>query len=326
MRLEARVPRALPAHDMSTFEAMRLNGRLPGLRPFVAAGLLLLGCTLTWAQAPKTAAHKLLFWEATSGPNTVYLLGSIHVGSKDMYPLPKVINDGFNKSKVLVVEINLNAVDMSTTLKLVQEKGMYTNGDNLWNHLSKGTTAKVKKYFSDYGMDPDYIGTFRPWFIGLLAETVPLQKAGLDFNLGIDMHFLGLAQGKKEIVQAESVEFQLNLLASLPTELTDTYLSWTIDSQMDAKQDAAKVISLWKAGEADTLAAALDEHPKALDKIMRAMLQDRNPHMADVAEKYLKGGGPCFFVVGAGHLVGQEGVIAILRKRGYKVVQESARQ
>lgn len=291
------------------------------LRTISAGVLLLLGGALAQAQAPRATTRQLLMWKAVSGPNVVYLLGSIHVGSKDMYPLPRVITDAFDQSKVLVVEVDIDNIDMGSAMKFIQTKGMYTNGDTLWKHLSKATADKVKKFFEAYDTDPDTVGLFKPWLAEVYAETVPLTKAGFDPSLGIDKHFLDLAQGKKKIVQAESVQFQLDLLSSMPDNLADVYLSSSIGDLAHTKEDSQKLVNLWKAGDAEAINKAENDHPKELDGMMRKLIQDRNPHMADIAEKYLKGDGPCFFVVGTGHLVGPEGVVAILQKRGYSVTR-----
>lgn len=298
----------------------------PKLRLICLAGMALLSGTL--AVASPQASKKILMWKAVSGSNVVYLLGSIHLGSPDMYPLPKVISEAFDRAKVMVVEININDVDMGSMSSFILSQGMYTGDDDLWKHIGKGTAEKVKAFFAKYndvpGMSGDAISKMKPWFVGIMASVLPMMKAGMKMDLGIDKHFLDLAKGKKKIVQAESAEFQLKLLASLPDDVADSYLSYTIGEVSKSKEEDMQLEKLWKQGNAEALNAVVSQHPKDLDTLMRSMLEDRNPHMADVAEKYLKGDGPCFFVVGAGHLIGKEGVIAILQKRGYNVFQMSS--
>jgi uncharacterized protein YbaP (TraB family) len=77
----------------------------------------------------------------------------------------------------------------------------------------------------------------------------------------------------------------------------------------------------WSSGDADGLDAITRESSKTPEKISRAILQDRNPHMADAAEQFLKGKEQAFLIVGAAHMVGKEGIVALLEKRGYKVEQ-----
>jgi uncharacterized protein YbaP (TraB family) len=315
----------VPPHRLLTI--MNFSFRKPNLRLLSFAGLLVLSGALSYAQAPKPAEtpKKILMWKATSGSNVVYLLGSIHLGSKDMYPLPKVVDDAFARSKALVVEVDINGIDQTDMQQQIMTLGMYPGDDTLWTHLSKPTADLTKKFFAKYDIPEVAAAKFKPWMAGIMASVLPMMKAGMDPNLGIDKHFLDLAKGKKKIEQAETADFQLKLLSSLPDNLADVYLSWTIGEISKSKEQDLKLEKLWKSGDADALNTVMSEHPKELDGLMRSMLEDRNPHMADVAEKYLKnGGGPCFFVVGAGHLIGKEGVIAILQSRGYTIYQMSA--
>lgn len=306
---------------------MNLPRFKPNIRLTALAGLLLLSGSFSTARVVQSAPapKKIMMWKAVNGPNIVYLLGSIHLGSPDMYPLPKPIDDAFNRSKAMVVEVNIENVDMGSMMQQITDSGMYKDGDTLWAHLSPKTTEKVKKLFAHYNFPTERVGMMKPWLVGIMASVLPMMSAGMAADLGIDKHFLDLATGKKKIEQAESMEFQLKVLSSLPDSAADSYLSWTIGEIDRSKSEELMLEKLWKSGNAEALAAVITTYPKELVHVMRSLLEDRNPHMADIAEKYLKGGGPCFFVVGAGHLVGEEGVVAILQRRGYQIYQMNER-
>lgn len=223
----------------------------------------------------------------------------------------------------MVVEVDINNVDPTEMAQTVQTAGMYTNGDTLWQHVSKSTADKAKAFFAKYDVPETVSGMFKPWLAGTMASVLPMMKAGMQADLGIDKHFLDLAKAKgKKIEQAETADFQLKLLESLPDNVADAFLSYSIGAVSHSKDDDLKMARAWRDGDIAALEASLNDHPKELDGYMNAIIRDRNPHMADVAEKHLKGGeGPCFFVVGAGHLIGDDGVVALLKKRGYQVWQ-----
>ena len=116
-------------------------------RQKVLAGLLY-ACVAALPQAAAQdaqAVKKGLFWKATSGTNTIYLLGSIHLGSKDMYPLPKEFEDAYASSRTLVVEVDLNKVDMQKMQAAVFSKGLYGGGDSLWEHVSPETRRRWRR-------------------------------------------------------------------------------------------------------------------------------------------------------------------------------------
>jgi len=311
-----------PIEMKSSF--LRAAGRFAAI-----AGIITAFTSLASPQTPKAPAppQKCLMWKAVSGTNVVYLLGSIHLGSKKMYPLPKPIEDAYSRSKVLVVEVDITKVDTAEAMSFVSEKGMYQGGDTLWKHLSPETTGKVKAFGAKYGMDDSVLGMLKPWLVSVELEVLPMQKAGMDLKLGIDKYFLDRASSPKTpktVVQLETADFQLKLLSSLPENLSDEYLSYSLGESSNSLEEDSKLEKLWIAGDAKALNDAMPKYPEHLVSLMRSIREDRNPHMADVAEKYLKGGGPCFFVVGAAHLVGSEGVIALLQQRGYTVFQVSS--
>jgi uncharacterized protein len=288
---------------------------------------LLLACLVTLprlvAQDGPAPAKKALLWKATSGNNSLYLLGSIHVGSKDMYPLAKEIENAYAASKTLIVEVDLNKVDMQKLTMLMMSKGMYQGDDSLWNHVSPETRKKVEAFCEKYQLPVAGFARMKPWVVAITAATIPAMKAGMDPNLGVDKYFLDKAANsdpKKDVKEIESAEWQLDLLSGFSDELQAKFLDAAIDQANKSIEHAKQIQEIWLSGDAGRLEAAMKED-SGPPEITKALLQDRNPHMADVAEQYLKGKDQAFFVVGAAHLVGKDGVVAALEKRGYKVQQ-----
>ncbi len=276
------------------------------------------------AAQESTSVKKGLFWKATSGNNTLYLLGSIHVGSKEMYPLPKEFEDAFAASKVLIVEVDITKVDMQQMQAMVMSRGMYSGDDSLWNHVGPDVKKSLEDFGDKYQMPAMVLAKMKPWLVAVTISMIPMVKNGMDPNLGIDKYFLdkAAADPQKKIVELETAEWQMNLLAGFSDDVQAKELASAIDQANKSIDHLKKVEDLWKAGDPDKIDAALHEEAGP-PEVEKALLTDRNPHMADVAEQYLKGKDQAFMVVGAAHLVGKGGVVAMLEKRGYKVQQVS---
>ena len=298
---------------------MRKSQRL--LAALLLAGLVTLPRLA--AQETPAAARKGLIWKADSGGNTVYLVGSIHVGSKDMYPLPKEFEDAFAAAKTLIVEVDINHLDMQKLQAMMLSKGMYADDDSLWDHVSAETRKQVEQFCDKYEMPAMILAKMKPWLVGITAATLPMIKAGMDPNLGIDKYFLDKASQdgqKKNVVEIESAEWQMNLLSGFSDAVQAKLLTASLEEANQSIERGKKIQDLWMSGDTAKLETALHEDAGP-PEVEKAMLQDRNPHMADVAEQYLKGKEQAFFVVGAAHLVGKDGVVRILEKRGYKIQQ-----
>ncbi len=291
------------------------------LTALLLAGLV----TLPRLPAQDTAApvKKGLFWKATSGANTLYLLGSIHIGSKDMYPLPKEFEDAFSASKTVIVEVDITKVDMQKMQAMVMARGMYSGDESLWDHVSPEVRKQLEAFCEKYGMPAMVLSKMKPWLVSITVSALPMLKNGMDPNLGIDKYFLDKAAGdggKKNIVEIETADWQMNLISGFSDEVQAKMLASTLTEAGKSIEQTKKIQDLWLRGDAAKVEAALKEDAGP-PEVEKALLYDRNPHMAEVAEQYLKGKDQAFMVVGAAHLVGKEGVVSLLEKRGYKVQQ-----
>lgn len=299
-----------------------MKRRLEVFAALVLAGWLTAGQTS--AQKPEVArsapTKKAMFWKASSPNNVIYLLGSIHLGSKDLYPLPAEIEAAFERSAALIVEVDINRGGMEGMQAMILSSGMYTGDDSLWNHVTPEIRAKLEQFCEKYGFPAAAIAKFKPWMAGTLVATLPLAKGGMEAGLGIDKYFLDKATAaKKRVVEAESAEWQIKLLSGFPDDVQAKYLASALE---DGGKEKVKLIQdAWLSGDADKLDSMQRETTSMPAEMTKAMLYDRNPHMADVAEQFLKGKDVGFMVVGAAHMVGQDGIVRILEKRGYKVEQ-----
>jgi uncharacterized protein YbaP (TraB family) len=295
------------------------------------AGLLTVGMALCTsfaaaqnaASAPAKAPRKFLLWKASSPTATVYLMGSIHVGDASMYPLPAAVESAFESSKVLAVEINVKNIDQSKAVKLVQEFGLYSGDDTLSNHVSKETAATLNLFCEKAGFPKAAFEKVKPWVAAVTVIAISLKAAGEDPALGIDQHFLDEAKTQR-IEEMESAEYQLALFSGASEQDQLELLTVSL-SQVDKTQEfIQKMQSAYLSGDAGKLLAVVNEQdtlPKALRK---KLIDDRNLAMADKVEGYLKGSEQVFVVVGAAHVVGDTGIVKLLKNKGYKVEQVSA--
>ena len=98
-------------------------------------------------------------------------------------------------------------------------------------------------------------------------------------------------------------------------------LDETLDELKDIKSEMRDVLSAWRQGDAPRLAALLSSEYRAFPSLYRPLVSDRNQHWLPQVEQLLKGDGNSLVVVGALHLVGDGGLLELLRKKGYKLTQ-----
>ena len=195
----------------------------------LAIAALALCCFASAGAAPPAAgdgAPKHFLWRVTGSKGVVYLLGTIHVGKADFYPLPPVIEDSFKKADRLIEEVDLSEpAETARMRQWVTADGGYANGDTITNHLSEVTRSHLAAYMKKGGLPEPAVAQMRPWVLSMLLELLEMKRMGLDPSYGLDRHFLEEArQSHKPIGALEDAELQLKLFSSLSEEVQDRLL------------------------------------------------------------------------------------------------------
>jgi len=267
--------------------------------------------------------QKNFLWKAQSKTNTVYLLGSVHFMKKDVYPLSKRIEESFDVSDVVVVEADVNNMGQIDVMELAGT-ALYPENDSLGNHVSKDTYELVKKELGDAGVPLLLIDKQKPWFLALTITSLKFLQLGFDPSYGIDAYFLRKASGTKSVQELESVDFQMKLLSGFSDKEQEAFLVYTLRDLALLDKELDKLIRAWETGDTNTMESiAMKSVSKDKDmlSVYEKLIFDRNRNMVSKIEDFLKTKKTYFVIVGAGHLIGNQGIIALLRQKGYLVEQ-----
>ena len=267
-------------------------------------------------------SQKSFFWKIRSKTSTVYVLGSIHLGKKEVYPLPQKIENAFVQSDALVVEANVNDIQKIDTQKIM-ENAFYPANDKLEKHVSPETFEWVKKETEGLGIPLDLLNKQKPWFLAMTLVALESMKLGLDPNLGIDKYFLSKAEGKK-IIELESLEYQISVLSGFSDNDQELFLIYTLKDLHIMEQEVNQLIQAWVSGDTQRMESILTRsvsEDKRLSGIFEKLIFERNRGMASKIENFLRTKETYFVIVGAGHLVGSQGVIGLLGGKGYLIEQ-----
>jgi uncharacterized protein YbaP (TraB family) len=277
-------------------------------------------------EGPGAPSQRQFLWKATSlsTKGEAYLLGSLHFGSKEMYPLPPKITDAFNVAEVLVVEADLQNAQASEAVKKLMAEAVYPEGVSLEEHVKPGTWRKLMSVAQKLNIPEAKLRQQQPWLAALTITTESLAKSGFDPAMGIDRAFVKDAGAKKPILQLESAEAQIKLLQAL-TGLEQE--QWLLQALLDADKGPAlfqEVADAWRKGDAESMdmivRRSFDSSPTAA-KLFQLFFTDRNAAMAKKIEEMTADGRKYFFVVGAGHLGGDQGIVKLLEEKGFRIEQ-----
>jgi hypothetical protein len=268
-------------------------------------------------------SQKNFLWRVGSGTNTVYVLGSLHFFRKEIYPLNKGIETAFDRADILVVEANVNDITKLDIQKLM-ESAFYLDDETLEKHVSAEAYKLIQKETGRLGLRLEFINRQKPWFLALVLESLELLKLGFDPNYGIDKYFLSKAAGKKNILELESLDYQIDLLSKFSDREQESFLLYTVKDLRILRQEMDKLTQAWITGDAQGLESIMTRgvvEDRRMSSVYEKLVVERNRNMASKIEEFLRNKETYFVVVGAAHLVGNQGIIEILKGRGYLVEQ-----
>ena len=163
----------------------------------------------------------------------------------------------------------------------------------------------------------------RPWAVGMLVVQLEMKRMGFDPSYGLDQHFLEEARKSHKLIGAlEDAGSQIKLLSSLSEELQDRLLlSSLVD--MEKFPDVVDLLTrAWQSGDLamveEVITGGVHDYPQ-LAPLMTKLLDDRNT--ATKIERFLQTPESYFVAVGAGHLVGDNGILSQLRRKNFKLEQ-----
>ncbi len=267
---------------------------------------------------------KSFLWEVEVKGEKSYILGSIHMLKKSSFPLKKELETGFDNCNFLVVEADISTENMGEILRVTMEKSGYKDGTKLKDHISPETFNLAKKRMDELNMSIDYFKNFKPWFLSMSITSMELMKLGFDPNIGVDKYFLNKAEEKK-ILELEGIPFQIGIFDNFSDKENDMFLLSSLKEADSLGENVDAMVTAWQSGDIKALSKMVTENRSdeaELEDIFAILIDKRNLSMSVKMEKWLNEGGRYFFVVGAAHLVGEKGIINLLREKGFKLNQK----
>jgi uncharacterized protein YbaP (TraB family) len=297
----------------------------PRTRRLVPLALLLTAVATATAATAQTSpsAGKSFLWKVQSGTNVVYLAGSVHALSADAYPLSPAFERAFADSDTLVEEIDLAEAESLSAAPAILAKGMYADGRRFDSVVSKETAALVAMRLKDAGLPLEMFQVMKPWMLMLTVTALEAQKAGLDPGLGLDKHFYDRAKAAgKTIIGLETTESQIDRLDTMSEALQEQLLRSSLAEADTTRNSLNAIVSAWRRGDSGALEKTLLSDFTQYPAAYRSLIVERNQNWIPQIDACLARARPCLVVVGAAHLVGPDGLLTLLRRKGYRTEQQ----
>ena len=271
--------------------------------------------------AAEPAAGWHTFWSVKGRHgNTVWLLGSVHVlRPEDATPPPAVLL-AYAASRQVVLELDFDAGGKmgppdARLLRLPADRQLR---DVLGSSLHARFVASAAKV----GLAAAVFDSLQPWFAAITYEQAVYAQLGFDATQGVDQQFARRAAADgKPVIGLETVDEQLGFFASLPLKDQVALLRETLDDTTDAQQELDGIVDAWRRGDTKKLETLLSQGKAESPTLMRRLTTDRNRRWMQKLLPLLEGQHDAMVIVGALHLVGDDGLPNLLKKAGWQPVQ-----
>jgi uncharacterized protein YbaP (TraB family) len=289
----------------------------------LALAVVLLAAALTCPAAEiAPSGGKDFLWKVYAPGATGNLLGSVHVLDSTAYRSDGDFERAFQEAQIVVFETDLDQLDSEKVQQSLLARGSYPDGETLRQNVPKEVYSRVEEAARELGLPPEGFNRFRPWFCALTLANVELAKLGFKPEKGVDRYFYEKARSSgKKIIGLETPADQVDLFAGMPPETQEKFLVQSLQDLKNARSQLKEIIAAWEAGDSGKVESLLLRGLREDPAIYRRLVVKRNLEWMKPLENLLAGDKSFLVVVGAAHFVGRDGLVSLLRGRGFKVEQ-----
>jgi uncharacterized protein len=305
------------------------------LLAFVLVPLLALGAATLDAGTQPAAKNPVapppvpMLWKVSDDDNALYLLGSFHLLKPSDYPLSPDVQLALDDAGEVVFELSPEELASPALGLQMAQAAARTDGRTLDSHIGPELAGRLSQWTQDNaahlrstGLTHEVLQMFQPWFAGLMVSVVELTKQGLDPALGLDRHFMAkAAEAGKPTAGLETGAEQIAVFSGMSEHEQLQMLAEALDQAAAGPAQIDQMHMQWRTGDAEGLWTGLAADLKRdYPQLYRRINVERNDAwVPQLVERLEAGNDDALVVVGALHLLGEDGVVEKLRARGYKV-------
>ncbi len=288
--------------------------------------LLLAFPATTNSQVVGKGYNNSLIYKMQSDTNTVYILGSIHILAEEYYPLTRAFSYSYYNSQKVIFEIDPEVLFSLSPDKTLEDYHYFQDGKTLEKVLSPRTLKLLKKRVAQMGIKFESMNKLKPWAVNKVIGRSPLSTKDFRPDLGIEHYFYRLAKDAgKPTGGLETIKDQLDIDDKLPLKMQDDMLrqTLTVSNSKENERQFFHLVKNWHQGNFVELEHMIQEQKAKNLTYHNALLTNRNKRWIPQIENFLLEDKNVLVIVGAAHLVGDDGLVALLTEKGYELERVS---
>ena len=274
-----------------------------------------------------TAQAETSVWKVSLEEESIYIGGTVHLLRDSDFPLPAEFYIAYRNSDRIFFETDIAALSEPATQGKVINSMMAETGHSIDKLLRAETMDKLSNAVSQRGLNFDSLMSFKASMIVTVLQMTELRRLGVTLE-GVDSYFNERAvQDGMPVGELETVEEQLSFLSEMGEGKEEEFVRLSLRDLDKLKPMYEKLIAAWRNGDRKQLETLfISEMKQDFPEIYQQLLVQRNNNWLPKIKNMFKEPGTEYILVGAGHLIGPDGILQHLEKEGYSVTQVSAKQ
>lgn len=261
-------------------------------------------------------------WSMADDDSTIYLFGTVHLLRPDTQWLTPPVEAAWQEAQTVYMEADTDSAEVQVALaKLMQRLGVYADGTTLLSRLDPEQTATVKAASDALQVPLAALAPLKPWLAGLQLSVMQLVKAGYDPASGVETVLnRDPIMADKRRRYFETAAQQIEFFETLTEADQVAMLVAGARAVIEEPNALDELVAAWSAGDVEELARLMSSVDAfGSEAVYELLLTDRNRAWLPEIEALLDEPGVHLIAVGAGHLAGDDSVVALLRARGHRV-------
>ena len=259
-------------------------------------------------------------WVVRDADSELVLFGSVHLLPPGLAWRTAALDAALGRAEDLWLELPVDEASQQQGAKLAQQRMLLPKGQTLDGQLSAAGRARLRRIAPGLGLTAQQLQPLRPWMAEVTLTVALAQRAGATSGGGVEQTLNRDPNVTARRRAFETVEQQVALFADASAREQAAALEQTMREIEEDPLSYERLAKAWAASDLAALQAeALDPMRKQSPALFKRLVTDRNRAWTGMIVARLKGSGRTVVVVGAGHLIGRDGLPQRLRALGYRV-------
>jgi uncharacterized protein YbaP (TraB family) len=285
----------------------------------LAAALMLV---LPAASIAEEAPHATpALWRVKHGASTLYLFGSLHILPDGYAWRTPAINAALDASDLFIFEVATDEAAIRDEKEYIVHNGILPRRQSLRTLLTPTEFETYATVLRRAGLRPEQFERYRPWLAAVMVGLAYLHRHDLTSLKGADDELMAYARDHgRRFIFLESMKEQMDLLTSGEERGHLVALKNLIGRLGSSRQEERELLETWSKGDAGRFTAFIDSYFKDRPEAQEFLIDRRNRNWLASFKQFLdRDGGTTMATVGAAHIGGSNGLVALLCREGYEV-------